>query len=104
MTKLETKTITETIPSNTKLIDQTNRTVEPNNSAIGHQTIEYMTELRTETANQIAPNNSQTPFKQNRYGDSLLSQLKGIVCLGVEIITRVHQWTLSQSPDRQAFA
>jgi hypothetical protein len=37
-------------------------------------------------------------YKTNRYGDELMTQLKGIICLGVEIITRVHQWTLSQSP------
>jgi len=36
-------------------------------------------------------------LKQNRYGDALMTQLKGIVYLGVEIITRVHEWTLSHT-------
>ena len=36
-------------------------------------------------------------LKQNRYGDALMTQLKGIVYLGVEIITRVHEWTLTHS-------
>lgn len=42
--------------------------------------------------------NAYKEYKTNRYGDELMTQLKGIICLGVEIITRVHQWTLSQSP------
>ena len=29
--------------------------------------------------------------------DALIKQLKGIVCLGVEIITRVHSWTISMT-------
>ncbi|NKF50188.1 replication endonuclease [Shewanella sp. WXL01] len=37
------------------------------------------------------------PLKMNKYGDELITQLKGIVCLGFEIITRVHEWTLSYS-------
>ncbi|ARD23251.1 replication protein [Shewanella japonica] len=36
-------------------------------------------------------------YKTNRYGDEFVIQLKGIVALGVEIITRVHEWTLTQS-------
>lgn len=36
-------------------------------------------------------------YKTNRYGDEFVTQLKGIVALGVEIITRVHEWTLTQS-------
>ncbi|WP_351124727.1 replication endonuclease [Shewanella sp. T24-MNA-CIBAN-0130] len=36
-------------------------------------------------------------FETNRYGDELIVQLKGIVALGVEIVTRVHEWTLSYS-------
>jgi hypothetical protein len=36
-------------------------------------------------------------YKANRYGDELVVQLKGIVALGVEIVTRVHEWTLSYS-------
>jgi hypothetical protein len=34
-------------------------------------------------------------YKANRYGDELIVQLKGIVALGVEIITRVHEWTIT---------
>ncbi|BDM63764.1 hypothetical protein NFHSH190041_12160 [Shewanella sp. NFH-SH190041] len=33
--------------------------------------------------------------KTNRYGDEQLTRLKGIVRLGIEIVTRVHEWTLS---------
>ncbi|MGI2857204.1 hypothetical protein ACRTDL_03255 [Shewanella algae] len=29
-------------------------------------------------------------------GDEALTRLRGIVSFGVEVITRVHQWTLSQ--------
>ncbi|WP_350431355.1 hypothetical protein ABIS04_13225 [Shewanella sp. H8] len=36
-------------------------------------------------------------FATNRYGDELIVQLKGIVALGVEIVTRVHERTLSYS-------
>jgi hypothetical protein len=36
-------------------------------------------------------------YKANRYGDGLVVQLKGIVALGFEIVTRVHEWTLSNS-------
>ncbi|WP_258405000.1 replication endonuclease [Shewanella psychrotolerans] len=36
-------------------------------------------------------------LKTNRYGDALIKQLKGIVCLGVEIITRVLNWTISMA-------
>tara|TARA_R110000796_G_scaffold11336_16_gene37715 strand:+ start:2064 stop:3902 length:1839 start_codon:yes stop_codon:yes gene_type:complete len=36
-------------------------------------------------------------YKSNRYGDEFVVQLKGIVALGVEIVTRVHEWTLSYS-------
>ncbi|WP_394229097.1 replication endonuclease [Shewanella colwelliana] len=34
-------------------------------------------------------------LKTNRYGDALIKQLKGIVCLGVEIITRIHNWSIT---------
>lgn len=43
---------------------------------------------------EFAPENYQ-PLKTNRYGDAALAQLKGIVSFGVEIITRVHTWTLA---------
>ena len=43
---------------------------------------------------ESAPENYQ-PLKTNRYGDAALTQLKGIVSFGVEIITRVHTWTLA---------
>lgn len=43
---------------------------------------------------EFAPENYQ-PLKTNRYGDAALTQLKGIVSFGVEIITRVHTWTLA---------
>lgn len=36
-------------------------------------------------------------YKSNRYSDEFVVQLKGIVALGVEIVTRVHEWTLSYS-------
>ncbi|MGX9461047.1 replication endonuclease [Shewanella sp. A14] len=36
-------------------------------------------------------------YKSNRYGDEFVVQLKGIVALGFEIVTRVHEWTLSYS-------
>ncbi|MGI2179346.1 hypothetical protein [Shewanella frigidimarina] len=36
-------------------------------------------------------------YKSNRYGDEFVVQLKGIVALGIEIVTRVHKWTLSYS-------
>lgn len=35
--------------------------------------------------------------KTNRYGDEVLSRIKGIVSFGVEVITRAHEWTLSRS-------
>ncbi|GGZ49100.1 MULTISPECIES: hypothetical protein [Shewanella] len=34
--------------------------------------------------------------KTNRYGDEALTRLRGIISFGVEVITRVHQWTISQ--------
>ncbi|GGI72010.1 hypothetical protein GCM10007978_07410 [Shewanella hanedai] len=34
-------------------------------------------------------------YKTNRYGDELMTQLKGLIYLGVEIITRHHEWTLT---------
>ncbi|GIU20072.1 replication endonuclease [Shewanella sp. MBTL60-007] len=34
-------------------------------------------------------------YKTNRYGDELVTQLKGIIYLGVEIITRHHEWSIS---------
>lgn len=43
---------------------------------------------------EIAPEHYR-PLKTNRYGDAALTQLKGIVSFGVEIITRVHTWTLA---------
>lgn len=48
----------------------------------------------TGTHSEVAPENYQ-PQKTNRYGDAALTQLKGIVSFGVEIITRVHTWTLA---------
>ncbi|MCL2913092.1 replication endonuclease [Shewanella corallii] len=42
------------------------------------------------------PPNQQ--FKSNRYGDETLTRLKGVISLGVEIITRVHEWTMSHAP------
>jgi hypothetical protein len=41
-------------------------------------------------------------YKTNCYGDEvpqryIATQLKGIVCLGVEIITRHHEWTLTHT-------
>lgn len=53
-------------------------------------TVAGFSELDTE----IAPENYQ-PQKTNHYGDKALTQLKGIVSFGVEIITRVHTWTLA---------
>ncbi|QYJ79859.1 replication endonuclease [Shewanella acanthi] len=47
-----------------------------------------------EINSESAPENYQ-PLKTNRYGDAALTQLKGIVSFGVEIITRVHTWTLA---------
>lgn len=47
-----------------------------------------------ETNPEFATENDQ-PLKTNRYGDAALSQLKGIISFGVEIITRVHTWTLA---------
>lgn len=49
---------------------------------------------------EIAPENYQ-PLKTNRYGDAALTQLKGIISFGVEIITRVHTWTLATKPQVQ---
>ncbi|MFV7784361.1 replication endonuclease [Shewanella marisflavi] len=43
------------------------------------------------------PKHNRLELKTNRYGDALIKQLKGIVCLGVEIITRVHSWTISMT-------
>lgn len=54
--------------------------------------------IRRESGNHSKLESACREYKTNRYGDELMTQLKGIVCLGVEIITRVHQWTLSQSP------
>ncbi|WP_420787788.1 replication endonuclease [Shewanella chilikensis] len=42
-------------------------------------------------------------IKTNRYGDEALTRLKGIVSFGVEIITRVHEWTLSQAESTNRF-
>lgn len=36
-------------------------------------------------------------YKSNRYRDEFVVQLKGVVALGVEIVTRVHKWTLNYS-------
>ncbi|MEL4378996.1 replication endonuclease [Shewanella algae] len=35
-------------------------------------------------------------IKTNRYGDEVLTRIRGIVSFGVQIITRIHQWTISQ--------
>lgn len=43
-------------------------------------------------------------LKTNRYGDETLSRLKGIVSLGVVIISRVHTWTLSQQKRSTRFS
>ncbi|MGI2125082.1 replication endonuclease [Shewanella oncorhynchi] len=43
---------------------------------------------------ESAPDKQQ-PLKTNRYGDAALIQLKGIISFGVEIITRIHTWTLA---------
>ena len=53
-----------------------------------------------ETNPAFAPEHYQ-PLKTNRYGDAALTQLKGIVSFGVEIITRVHTWTLASKPQAQ---
>jgi hypothetical protein len=53
-----------------------------------------------ETNPEIAPEYYQ-PLKTNRYGDAALAQLKGIVSFGVEIITRVHTWTLATKSQAQ---
>lgn len=56
-----------------------------------------------ETNPEFATENDQ-PLKTNRYGDAVLSQLKGIISFGVEIITRVHTWTLATKPQVQKSA
>ncbi|WP_278685197.1 hypothetical protein [Shewanella putrefaciens] len=48
----------------------------------------------SETNLEFALENDQ-PLKTNRYGDAALTQLKGIISFGVEIITRAHTWTLA---------
>ncbi|WP_299791431.1 replication endonuclease [uncultured Shewanella sp.] len=64
-----------------------------NQKSIPNSVIE--TELATELGNTSSGSNQI--YKSNRYGDALMTQLKGIVCLGVEIITRVHEWTLTHA-------
>ena len=54
----------------------------------------------SETNPEFALENDQ-PLKTNRYGDAALTQLKGIISFGVEIITRVHTWTLATKPQVQ---
>lgn len=71
--------------STTRLSNKKHRTSIPN--AV------METELTTELSNTSS--GSKQIYKSNRYGDALMSQLKGIVCLGVEIITRVHEWSIS---------
>ncbi|MCH1924536.1 replication endonuclease [Shewanella sp. C32] len=48
---------------------------------------------------QAAPETSGNfqQCKTNRYGDEVLTRIKGIVSFGVEVITRAHEWTLSRS-------
>ncbi|WP_413729330.1 MULTISPECIES: replication endonuclease [unclassified Shewanella] len=43
-------------------------------------------------------------IKTNRYGDEALTRLRGIISFGVEIITRIHQWTLSQADSTDRFS
>ena len=43
-------------------------------------------------------------IKTNRYGDEALTRIRGIVSFGVEIITRIHQWTLSQADSTDRFS
>ncbi|OXR99801.1 replication endonuclease [Shewanella algae] len=43
-------------------------------------------------------------IKTNRYGDEALTRLRGIASFGVQIITRVHQWTLSQAARTDRFS
>jgi hypothetical protein len=53
--------------------------------------------LPKQSSNSVHDNAASSIYKLNRYGDELIVQLKGIVALGVEIVTRVHEWTLSYS-------
>ncbi|GAA0789675.1 MULTISPECIES: replication endonuclease [Pseudomonadati] len=53
--------------------------------------------LPKQSSNSVHDNAASSIYKLNRYGDELIVQLKGIVALGFEIVTRVHEWTLSYS-------
>jgi hypothetical protein len=53
--------------------------------------------LSKQSRNSVHDNAESSIYKLNRYGDELIVQLKGIVALGFEIVTRVHEWTLSYS-------
>tara|TARA_R110002050_G_scaffold34959_1_gene88137 strand:+ start:1807 stop:3711 length:1905 start_codon:yes stop_codon:yes gene_type:complete len=53
--------------------------------------------LPKQSCNSVHVNDEPNIYKLNRYGDELIVQLKGIVALGFEIVTRVHEWTLSYS-------
>ncbi len=53
--------------------------------------------LPKQSCNSVHDNAESSIYKLNRYGDELIVQLKGIVALGFEIVTRVHEWTLSYS-------
>ncbi|MGI2103741.1 replication endonuclease [Shewanella frigidimarina] len=50
-----------------------------------------------DSLNQHQDDSNSSIYKTNRYGDELITQVKGIIALGFEIVTRVHEWTLSHS-------
>ena len=53
------------------------------------------TSIEQENAYQEQRESACKTLKTNRYGDELMTQLKGLIYLGVEIITRHHEWTLT---------
>ncbi|TVP08612.1 replication endonuclease [Shewanella sp. MSW] len=61
-------------------------------------------EFRARSAS-IAESDPEIPtIKTNRYGDEALTRLRGIVSFEVQIITRIHQWTLSQAESTDRFS
>lgn len=58
-----------------------------------------MSKPNAENLQQAIPENSGNfqQCKANRYGDEVLTRIKGIVSFGIEVITRTHEWTLSRS-------
>lgn len=94
-----------TVSNMTESLDQTNQTaLEPqlNISELDNRITEHRTEIMKRESTHRKQESACKKYKTNRYGDEIMTQLKGIVCLGVEIITRVHEWTLTHTHQQNA--